>query len=381
MRSLSGEKNLFYMSETKLKSTNLMSLGKTSGSVREAAENRRVLFLKAHKSATRSRVRDENASLESHFERFLSSPVVSAYYALVPGISNELDHVRMQYANNDEIVSLLDKMQKKQDSLKEMPILFGRLQELVLRLMGLNDVKGDDFVARNSVDVMRKYWETQFKQYMNKGRVGRPLTTLLVLEDLLGLRLTGDKDQYDARWADAVWRYLQDQDHHHMQVIAMLDETEKELHSLYSEMNNVVSFKALVILTMWRLAHRPTKDGPIPSIAHSLKAANTDEQDWTLAYGTLTVDYPQFLTLLYHGWQGRPVHVNLYYIDFDATPNSQAAHIDLSEAVDQRSPLSFATLFSQAGKRFPFSYMMHRSSNKEEEEKGEVSLLIEQDAV
>ena len=340
----------------------------TPTGVREVAEKRRSLFKQAA-TGKRSRFRDENASLESYFERFVSSPVVAAYYALVPGISNELDHVRQQYASKSEITSIISKLQKIQDTPKELAPLFVKLQDQILTVMGLGDLRDDDFVGRSSAAVMKKYWHSQFKQYVNKGRgsSNKPLTSFLILEELLGLRLTGDKDEYDSRWASLVWRYLEEQDHYHMQVISLLDETEKELDAIYFDLHNLVSFKALVILTMWRLAHRASQNSAVPTIAQLIRKNEAEEEDHTLLYGSLMKDYPHFLTLLYHGWEGRPVQVALSYIDFDATPNSMAVRIDMREASDHRSPLSFAALFAQSGEQFTqLSYMHHMNANEAE---------------
>jgi hypothetical protein len=178
-----------------------------------------------------------------------------------------------------------------------------------------------------------------------------------------------------------------------MQVISLLDETEKELDTIYFNLHNVVSFKALVMLTMWRLAHRASQNSAVPTIAELIRKNDLEEEDHILIYGNLIKDYPHFLALLYFGWQGRPVHITLSYIDFDATPNSKAVRIDMREALDHRSPISFAALFAQAGQQFRhLSYMRHlsvkeadheeqkeMSTKTTEREGGSVNLLLKEE--
>lgn len=312
---------------------------------------------------------DECISLESKFNQFINSTSVQTYYELVPLIAILLERVKANYITNNELLRLFDTIQKKQENEREMTRLFTKIQDEVfsmlmkentVRLMKQQDIKSLEAILRH-------YWDSQFDQYMSSNMNRVPLTTQFILENLLGLRLNGNLEQYEKRWIITVMSFLSEEDYENMRVIANLDDTEREVIPLYKGMMNMVSFDALVMLTIWRIGHSLNrqkglliKEGNILSITEILKPIMMGvEKDWILLYGRFVTDYQRFLTLHHFGYEGRPVHINVFYIDFETSPHSQATHIDLYEPKDHQSPLSFGALFAMNGASLELSYMYH----------------------
>lgn len=362
---------------------------------RKKAELYRTVFFEALKQEEGVK-HDEQVSLESGFHRFVTSPDVISYYCLVPMIGDVLEKVKSQCTTHPDLCRHFDSLSRETSSkclpmkrlIKEVSTL---LDEVVHLLISLID---EELEKRNAKcdyamfhDVLRDYWSKQRKQYLGANMGLERATRSYVMKELLGFNLNDKGDEYEERWYGAVWDYLSERDHYHMQIIARLEETDDELESLYMTMQNVVSYKSLVMLTMWRCAHQKGTRSITQILGYGSGESDSEEthsesdgerEEWTLAYGSFIHDYALFTRWHTHQLEGRQVHINLYYIDFDASRSSEAIHLDMAAAQQKdssahHSPLLFASLFVHHHKEpLGLSYMTSPSDLMTAENNGKM---------
>lgn len=298
-------------------------------------------------------VSNKIVSLEAQLDNFLISAPVREYYELVPFLPLQLESIRVPFTEHKDVLQLLAMLQKSSDT----TTLLRQLQEVLLATLMRNVHEEEEGIDRKLVErIVKRAWALRQRKYMME----RPrLTEQYILEDLLGLRITLDEKAYEKQWQEIIWEILSPEHYEDMLVILHLDETERELNSLYSAMNNVVNFKALIMLTMWRIAHSNTY-GEVESLRMIMKrTTRCAEEDWILVYGQLGKDYPLFVKLHQEGHNLRPIHINIFYVDFDTSRHSQPTHIDLLQNADFL-PIPFGAFFAQEGKALELSYMQHR---------------------
>jgi len=327
----------------------------SNGQFATKARDRSLQFAYATARNDEESDRKENVSLEAQFDRFLASPTVRAYYAFVPMVASLLSRVRKTYGDSRILAQLVDNMQRKQSaSTKEISPLYVKIQDELIKMLEELAVNEERVNLKALQPLLQRYWSGTLKKFTQAVSGSRPfLSAQYILEDLIGMGITRDEESYQKDWADALWNLLSVDDLAHFRVIANLDETERELKMLYSDMENIVNYDSLVMITMWRLAHSMPNEQP-----QSIEAIVNHPEQWVLAYGTFCRDYPVFLKLHQTDYRGYPVHINLFYIDFDASGQSQASHIDLLHK-DRQSPISFAAYFAEAGASLELSYMRH----------------------
>lgn len=308
---------------------------------------------------------NETVSLEAQLEAFLTSIPVKEYYELVPLVAIRLERVASRFTEDREVLSLIGTLEKSSNAKAEATVqTFKQLQQKLLT--ALAEYKSDDdknmllTLPQNYRSLLKRSWDAQYKKYVREHSKTMKLTEQYILENLLGLRVTMDEKAYEKHWREIAVDILLHNENEHIIVIAHLDDTAKELDALYSEMSNVVDFEALVMLTMWRIAQSTTtlKRESIEQIMQ--RSVRCAEEDWILAYGSLSLDYPIFLQLHHRNFVGRPVHINLFYIDFDASRRAQATHIDLLGESAISQPISFGAFFAQKGETLELSYMHHK---------------------
>lgn len=335
----------------------------------EGARKKAELYRKAYFEALKEEEgvkHDEQVSLSSGFHRFVTSPDVITYYCLVPLIGDVLEKVKHQCTTHPELCKHFDSLLRETSNkclpakrlMKEVSTLLDEVVHLLILLIDEELQRRDshcDYAMFH--DVLRHYWSNQRKTYLGENTGLERATRSYVMKELLGFNMNDKGDEYEERWYGAVWDYLSERDHYHMQIIARLDETQEELVSLYATMQNVVTYKSLVMLTMWRCAHQKGTCSITELLGYgngendSQDESSSDEQEeWTLAYGSFVRDYALFTRWHTHHLEGRQVHINLYYIDFDASRTSEAIHLDMAAAQQKDSsahhlPLSFASLF------------------------------------
>ena len=335
---------------------------------RKKAEMYRTVFFEALKQEEGVQ-HDEQVSLESGFHRFVTSPDVIAYYCIIPLIGDILEKVKSQCTTDPELCRHFDSLSRETSNkclpmkrlVKEVSTLLDEVVHLLVSLVD-EELKRRDAHCDSAMfhDVLRDYWSRQRKQYLGENVGLERATRTYVMKELLGFNMGDKGEEYEERWYGAVWDYLSERDHYHMQIIARLEETHDELESLYVTMQNVVTYRSLVMLTMWRSAHQKGMRTITELLGYgSGESGDSDDNDsessvereeWTLAYGSFVRDYALFTRWHTHQLEGRQVHINLHYIDFDASRSSEAIHLDMAavaqkESSPHHSPLSFASLF------------------------------------
>lgn len=362
--------------------------------VRKKADHYRAFFFDALRQEE-GIVHDEQISLESAFHRFVTAPDVIAYYSLVPLIGDVLERVKLQCGTHPNLCKLFDSLQKTAAS-KDVPAkrlakeVTTLLEEIVHILLSVVD---EEFLKRDSPcdatlfhNVLRAYWTACREEYLTT--LSEKATRPYVMQELLGFNMSDKGDAYETRWHGAVWEYLSERDHYHLQIIARMEKTQRELDGHYLTMKNVVSFKSLVMLTMWRVSREKgvrsiagilgygsegeeDEEGDDEEVSTSSEEGSRrcggggggEEDDWTLAYGSFVRDYATFTRWHTHHFEGRQVHLNLYYIDFDASRTSDAIHLDMASVQRDahHSPASFAALFVHHKHPLGLSYMRSKS--------------------
>lgn len=308
---------------------------------------RRNDFLKAVEEYGKENNEGEKVSLWAHLRQFLRSPLVNLYYNLVPNLVNTLEVIRKTYETNTVLVSLIEALQKSVSTRApqlESGKLFLRLQEALLEAIHEENMLLDMKAVRT---LMEQWWTLGWQYFVDSREYS--LSTQYILEDLLGLRITLEKGMYESHWQRRITTFLRkryQEEEYYLDVIEKLDETEHELERLYENMDTVVQFSSLVMLTFWRLEH-----GKFVKISET--------RDWTLVYGNLREDYPVFLDLHHHGYLERPVRINVYYIDFEASPESYATHLELIVRSNQ-VPITFGAVFAKNKAFNDLSFMKHR---------------------
>lgn len=340
-----------------------------SMSLRKKSELRRTLYEEARSVKDMDKEkREEQVSLESAFTRFITAEHVEAYYQMVPLIASVMESIKSRCMDK--------KLQKLFDGLLRATNNSGGLwrqlvTEIESQLDELEAYVGKmvyNEIQKLELDVNQKmvqgvlgyYWAGQRQDYLNCNVGLVRLTQSYILNNLLGFNMNMKEDDYQAKWRTAVLEYLRDLDHCNVTIIMALEDTERELDALYLTMKNVVSFKSLVILTIWRLCHIGD-DSQSKSIVQLLCPGADEDEDhkWTLAYGTFFRDYQLFIHWHQRDFEGNPVHLNLLYIDFEASPASSAipVHI-LKHNKDIYANTSFAGIFINHSESLPLSYML-----------------------
>lgn len=352
------------------------------------AELNQTIFIEAlHESDEQSATekRDEQVSLESAYRRFLKSPHVATYYKLVPLATMVLDSAKkVCVAQNITMAKSFDTLVRRtqhtallyqnKDALRqatnEINQALNALHREIIEILKdtMNNVEIPKKDAKMLVDVVSLYWRTKSDEYFERNTGLERLTKAYVLQNLLGFNVDGEKrvEVYLEEWRLAVWEYLCDMDRENMQLIATLDETQRELDVLYLSMQNQISYKSLVMLAMWRYRHNhngKTSKSIVELIRGTECEASEEEIGWTLAYGEFFKDYQLFMMWHRYDFEHRPVHIHLYYIDFKASAMSSAIPIDMkSEQVSSATP--FASIFVNHNAYLPLSYMLPYSSNE-----------------
>ena len=309
---------------------------------------------------------DEQVSLESGFHRFVTSPDVIAYYCLIPLIGDILEKVKSQCMTNTDLCKHFDSLLSETSNkclpikrlTKEVSTLLDEVFHILVSLIDQELDKLDEYCDRAMFhNVLRDYWSTQRSQYLDKNTGLERATRTYIMKELLGFNMGEKAEKYEDRWYCVVWDYLSERDHYHMRIIAGLVETHRELASLYETMHNVVTYKSLVMLTMWRYAHNKGTRSIKQILGYASDYDDDDDDDdddssyereeWTLAYGSFVHDYALFVKWHTRQFEGRQVHINLHYVDFDASRSSEAIHLDMATVAckESLSPLSFASLF------------------------------------
>lgn len=332
---------------------------------------------------------DEQVSLESAFHRFVTAPDVIAYFSLVPLIGDVLEKVKLQCNTHPGLCKLFETLQRTTNNKESVAVkrltkeVTTLLEEIVHILLSVVD---EELVKRESPcettlfhNVLRNYWTMCREEYLTT--MSEKATRPYVMQQLLGFNMNDKDNAYEIRWYGAVWDYLSERDHYHMQIIASMEKTQRELDAHYLTMKNIVSFKSLVMLTMWRVSREKGRRSIAGILGYgsdddgeeedsvSLSTGEHDygsgdqEEDWTLAYGSFVADYATFLRWHTHHFEGRQVHINLYYIDFDASRSSDAIHLDMAsiQRDAHHSPASFAALFVHHKHALGLSYMTSKS--------------------
>lgn len=367
-------------------------------SMRKRASLRRRAFYDALLENGEIGERNERVSLESAFIAFIHDPVVIAYYTFTPLIAELLDSIKGSLMKNDAFREAMEVLLRETSNcgllyrdapamkrlIKEIKTQLERIhlviEELVRQewLSGERGARGD---VDSLIELLRHYWIGQRDAYLSRTTGFKRLSQLEVLQELLGFNMSKSKetDPYYTRWTDVIASYLSEKSHHHMHIIGALDQTEQELLNFYAHMNNMVSFKSLVMITMWRYHREKGTKSILEALYADAGATSTNSEDhaWTLAYGTFVEDYRIFLEWHHHGIDKKPIHMNLYYIDFDASSSSAALHIDMGVPVDHlHAYTSFAALFTHHVEPLHLSYM--RSPGDTGKEKRVVPIKREQ---
>lgn len=341
--------------------------------LRKKTQLYRTFFLEALRHEDKAERREEQVSLESAFSRFMRAPDVLAYFSLVPFIADLMERIKPRCLGN-ELSEFFDTLARHTSSSgaimanreafkrakKEINLQLDELEDQLASLidMELNrqELEIDHEVVHN---VLRHYWSTQRHAYLTQNTGLSRLTQSYVLHTLLGFNMGDKPDVYDQRWLDVVWNYLSERDHYNMLIIAALENTQRELDALYLTMKNVVTFKSLVILTIWRLQHAANDNNK--KIIQLLRTSGDDDDsesdhEWTLAYGTFFKDYQFFIHWHQKQFEGRTVQINVIYIDFESSAASAALPVDMVNHNDH-SNTSFAGIFIHHNEPLPLSYM------------------------
>ena len=339
----------------------------------------KVSFFKEYEELVDAEAPKEHVSLENAYVKFIKAPHVLAYFSLVPLVGEVLEKVK-PHCMGKEMGKIFDALLRETSpsslsnhanikrTLKEVNRL---LDELQGRLLTFIDIQLDsqDHESEHKLvhKVVLNYWAAQREEYLARESGLVRLTQTYVAQTLLGFNLGEKGGVYEDRWAAAVWVYLSERDEFNMRVIEALESTQAELEALYLNIKNVVTFKSLVILTLWRLHHSEemaTEEGGLFSLVEILHESGEGEEDfeWTLAYGSFSRDYAVFLDWHQNSNEGRSIHINLFYIDFDASPFTEAIALDMlghrRRQKKDNTATSFAGVFVNHTKPLALSYMV-----------------------
>jgi hypothetical protein len=376
---------------------------RSGGTVTFSTRQKNDIFAKAYESAVNDNNNNQrefqsfNASrtLEDDFSNFMHSHPVEVYYYLTSHLTLLLEKVysHLKKKNMCELANdMAALLQESRDMnllqtdkgrchlKKEVNLHLDKIEEtLIHHIEALPACSGLKY-KEEFYKFLRHQWDqnrTGYVEQIDDKKVKKvaPLERVYVMEELFWFNVKNEEETYEKRWLDALQQYFLDQDYYNMRIVMTLESTQNELEIIYQAMKNMVSFKALVMLAIWRYEHNP-------KLERSFQDLLGEKDECILAYGNLSVDYPRFLEWHQNGYSRYSVTLHVCYIEFAASRLSEAIHVSLkplafSRAAQNKQPqtLTFVDLFIQANETLALSYMRTRQDFKVELQRKEVVLV------
>lgn len=231
-------------------------------------------------------------SLYEDFEAFVRSSVVYDYFYLLEHLMSELMRFYETFVKTSpEVNSILNAICTKTIS-EELGTNLNKLERLMSKQLTQNDVS----------DCMKKLlsqeWHKNIKAFLQKyAKKPFKLDRLTLLQDVFGFNLTTALAT-EVQWKNACIESLGQADFYHQQIATRIERNAKALAHHYKPIHNVVTFDALVMLTIW-------------AYAHDDYSFDDDSHERILAYGNFEHDYTIFKALA-----NTHTSIHIAYIDF-----------------------------------------------------------------
>lgn len=258
---------------------------------------------------------ESSASLVEHYDVFMQSPAVFDYFFLMGNLTSLLAHFyESDVKNAPDVAATLHSVcsiSDRKSIASEMSVHLNKLERLMSKQMTRTEAN-ESFRT-----LVVAQWRRRIKEYLDVP--SRPTDRITVLEEVFGFNLTNQPERHEQLWSEVILESLGQRDFYHQEIVRRLEPTAATLARHFATIRNVVTFKPLVMLTIW-------------SYAHNDCIGDGGDEHALMGYGDFAADYRIFKALTL---KNTPVH--LTYIDFALPRHADAIILHMKSDKEGRA--------------------------------------------